>query len=155
VPIRRGSRSIMGVGSLRGGAELVVGVLAASLCWAAGAHAETPVPPNLQVAILARVLAYDRAFKTRAGSAGTIGVVAKAGDKASAGNQAEMVKAFKALDPPSIQGVPVAVAEHSFTDAAALSEWIDSNKVGVLYLASGLAAQLDEIALVCAKKRLI
>jgi YfiR/HmsC-like len=132
-------------------------VLAACLCDLLSVRAESPipVPPKLQAAILGRMLAYDRAFKTRVGSTVGIGVVSRAGDKTSAEDEAEMRKAFKAMDPPTIQGLPVAVSGHSYKDAAAFAEWIETDKVNVLYVTSGLAAQLEAIGLVCARKKIV
>jgi hypothetical protein len=133
----------------------VLMLLAACLCVSPPVGAETPVPPKLQVAILSRMLAYDRTFKARVSHTVGIGIVFKAGDKGSAEDAAEMSKAFKAMDPPTIQGLPVSIAAHPYKDPAALAEWIEADKVNVLYVVSGLTAQLDAIGLVCVQKNVV
>jgi hypothetical protein len=143
LPFRQGSRLV------------ALLVLVACLGGSLRLDAEVAVPPKLQVAILSRMLAYDRSFKARAGAQVKIGVLARAGDKGSTEDQAEMVKAFQAMDPSTIQGLPVIVSGHAYKDAVALTEWIEAEKVNVLYVTSGLAAQMEAIGLVCVQKKVV
>jgi YfiR/HmsC-like len=143
VPFRRGQSLVA-----------LLGVLA-SLGGALRIEAETPVPPKLQVAILSRMLAYDRTFKARAGAVVKIGILSKAGDKGSVEDQTEMVKAFKVMDPPTIQGLPVTATGHSYNDPAALAEWIATEQINAIYVTSALSVQVDAIGLVCAQKKIV
>jgi hypothetical protein len=130
-------------------------VLAACLGMPLSLGAEVPVPPKLQAAILSRVLAYDRTFKARAGGAVRIGIVAKAGDKESASSQAQMIKAFQGVDPPTIQGLPVTVSGHAYSDPAALVQWIETEQINALYVTDGLSGAQEAIGLACAQKKIV
>jgi hypothetical protein len=66
--------------------------------------ADSGVPLSLQVRRLARLGAYDRHFKARAGSLAKVLVVSRKGDAESTFEQTSLVKAFS--ESPDIAGVP-------------------------------------------------
>jgi hypothetical protein len=120
------------------------------------ADSSVAVPPKLQVAILSRMLAYDRTFKSRVGNTVRIGVVVRAGDKASTAHEAAMAEAFKDMDPPLIQGLPVVVVQgHAYNDPAAFQQWIEKDDVSALYVSTGLAEQVDVIGAACVQKKIV
>jgi hypothetical protein len=112
------------------------GVLALSLLSIPPGRAadDVIVPPNVQATAVIRILEYDRALKTWAGSTLTVGVVAK---DSRSGAAAEFAKALSGRD---VQGMPVKVVDHSFKDGAGLSGWIEQNAVRLVYVASDLSA---------------
>lgn len=109
---------------------------AAAACLLAGqtpatAGADLTIPVNVQATLAVRILEYDRALKTWAGPAVTIGIVDKgkgSGDEFS-----------RALSGQDAHGVPIKIVFHSYKDPDTLRAWIESNGVRVLYVGSDLA----------------
>lgn len=112
------------------------------------------VPPDLQAAILVRTLAYDRGLKARAGTAVVVGVIAKAGDKASQAAQEEMVRAFAAAEPRTIFGLPLKASAGAFKDRASLAAWVAQEGVDALYVTLGMAEDLAVVRSVCDELKL-
>jgi hypothetical protein len=130
------------------------GIVVACLTAVPAAASEAVVPSDLQAAIFARVLAYDRALKSRAGKTVTIGVLFQPSDDASKRMRQVMLKSFGALE-PSVQGLPVRLVAHPYTDAKHLTEWVDEADVDVLYVTVGLSRRMGEINALAAAKKLV
>lgn len=99
---------------------------------------DVTVPPNVQATAVVRILEYDRSLKAWAGTALTVGVVAKD----SKGAAAEFTKALTGRD---VQGMPVKVVEHNYKDDAGLGAWIDQNGVRLVYVAQDLSGQTGAV----------
>jgi hypothetical protein len=119
------------------------------------AWAEQALPALLEASLIVRVLAYDRALKARAGGSVTIGILFKGSDRASARAQGEMLQAFGAVEPRSIQGIPFGTVSHAYKDRADLSAWAARDKIGILYVAPGLADELDAIRDLSRERKLV
>lgn len=123
-----------------------------------GAHAlaqeKAVVPADLQAAIMARALSYDRALKARAGRAVVIGVLAKSGDSASLAAQERMLQALGAVEPRTVHGLPLQAVGAAFQDRTTLLAWIDKEGIDALYLAPGLTGELAAIQSVCQERKL-
>ena len=115
--------------------------------------AQTPVPAEIQAAIVVRVLSYDRAFSTRHRGAVKLGLLVKSGD-ASSGNR-DVVQAFSALKGRTIQGLPVSVTARAYQGAEDLAEWIGREKLAALHVSPGLADQFEAISQVCRRHGII
>ncbi len=133
-----------------GGAALLL-----VLGWSALGLAQQVVPSDLQATILTRMLAYDRALKARAGGSVGIGIVYKTSDKASAQAQGDMLRAFKGLESQTIQGLALTVATRPYKDPADLTSWIATDGIDALYVAPGLAGELESIRAVCREKKVV
>jgi hypothetical protein len=121
----------------------------------AAAVTETAVPPALQANILVRILAYDRALKTRSGEAVNIGIVFKSSDQASTRSQEEMLGAFASVEPRTVQGLPLSAVGHPFKDRADLAAWAAKGKIGVLYVAPGLGDEIEAIREASKERKLL
>ncbi len=130
-------------------------VAAGVLLGASLAFGQATVPPDLQASIIARMLGYDRALKARVGPGVEVGVVFKASDAASSKVQADIVKAFKALEMPKVQGLPITCVAHAFKDATSLGDWASRDSIDVLYITPGLDAEMDAIRGVARDKKLV
>jgi hypothetical protein len=115
--------------------------------------APAAVPSDLQAAIFVRVLAYDRALKSRVGKTLTLGIVFRSSDDASKRIRQSMLRSFGDLD-PSIQGLPCRLVSHAYGDARRLAEWVDEADVDVLYVTSGLDGAIADIGELAAEKKL-
>src|SRR5262245_1631951 len=108
--------------------------------------------PHLQAQILIKTLAYDRALPTRTGRSVGIGLLF--GSKQdSARLQYETRQAFEKAQGTRVLGRPVVVNVHTYKDPAALAAWIADKKVDALYVAPGLAAEIDAIRAICAERK--
>ena len=119
------------------------------LAWAQSAA----VPADLQAAILTRTLAYDRALKARAGPAVVVGVLFKAGDKASLASQEQMLKALASVEPRSVHGLPIKVVSAAFKDRATLATWIEQEGIDAVYVTPGLGDELTTIRGACEERK--
>jgi hypothetical protein len=122
---------------------MAVVCLALSMLLCFQAAADSGVPLSLQVRLLARLGAYDRHFKARAGAVAKILVVSRKGDAESTFERASLVKAFSEIK--DIAGVPITVGEAEFTDAEALAKRCRSDRISVLYLTVGLESEMPRL----------
>jgi hypothetical protein len=131
------SRSVVAAG-------LRLGLIVALLRVATPAWAQD-VPPERQVLILGRALAYDDEIKNRAGDDVTIGVLAKTGNSTSEAMAATMLKAFRGIGGVKVQGLGLKFTQIGFTNGPALQSSLASQNVDVLYVCTGLEADLPAI----------
>lgn len=103
---------------------------------AAPALAQQQVPAELQATIVARVIAYDRSFRAGEGRP-RVGVLFKASDK-SADSAPELVDAFEAVG-------SLSAVSRRYKDLADLSGWMSSQKIRILYVAPGLAEEVEAV----------
>ncbi len=141
--IRRRVESLVGAFCL-----LIVLGLAAPL-------AAQEVPPERQVLILTRALAYDDEIKNRAGDDVTVAVMAKAGNPASETMAAAMVKAFRGIGGTKVQGLGVKISQLSFSNGPTLMTTVSSQSVDVLYVCIGMEADLPAIFEVTRKRKMV
>lgn len=121
---------------------LALAVVTAS---AASARAESVLPPKSQANILARVLAYDRNLKARAGDSVVVGVVYAPSSSASTAEAEEIFTTFKSLEKFVLLGLPLKVEKVAFTDAAMLKATIKERGIDALFVCSALDADLAAI----------
>lgn len=111
------------------------------------------VPPDRQVLILARALAYDRNLKDRAGSAVTIGLVYKEGNSESKSQMQDVSSAFGSVKKLKVSGLPIKTIALAYgTDD--LESIIANEGVDAVYLCSGLANDLDSITALTRQKQI-
>jgi hypothetical protein len=149
--------------SRRGSGESIRGPLTA-LCAALGwlalaggplAADSEDLPPERQVPILTRALAYDENLRERAGDELVVAIVAKAGSKASEQGAEAVSKAFSGLAGIKVQGLPLKSTRLTFTSAAALATAIQNQGVDVLYICPGLESDLPGILEVTKKAHVL
>jgi uncharacterized protein DUF4154 len=109
------------------------------------AAADPAIPPTLQAAILAKMLAYDRALKSRAGTSVDVGVLFKESDKASSEAAEALISAFSAMSARPVQGLPLRVAGHAYKDPEHLGHWLKASGIDVVYVSSGLVKEREAI----------
>jgi hypothetical protein len=128
------------------------------------ALATTLVPPlagagevaaDRQVLILTRALAYDGNLKNRAGPELVIAVLGKAGNGPSEQAAESMTKAFKALGSVKVQGLPLKATHIGYSGPTSLTNAIEAQGIDVLYLSSGLDAELPALLELAREKQVI
>jgi hypothetical protein len=113
------------------------------------------VPPERQVLILTRALAYDDEIKNRAGDDVMVGVLAKTGNAASEAMAAALTKAFRGIGGTKVQGLPMKITQLGFTNGPTLLATVASQGVDVIYVCAGLEADLPAIIEVTRKRRMV
>lgn len=103
------------------------------------------LPPERQVPILARALAYDENLRNRAGDELVLAVLSKAGNHASDKAADAVSHALQGLVGIKVQGIPLRATRLSFTTAAALGDAIHSQGIDALYVAPGLESDLASV----------
>ena len=127
------------------GLVLLTAVPAAAAPATAAATAAADVPPDRQVLILARALAYDDNLKTRAGTELLIAVLWRPGQPASEGCGTALTAAFKALGSVKVQGLPLKSVSIGWTGEPPLSAAIAAQGIDALYVCGGLEGELPTI----------
>lgn len=104
-----------------------------------------PFPVDVQVALLLKVLTYDRSFQYKAKSGVSIGVLYTASDAGSVKAKDDIAKALSQLAGRTIKNVPITFSTIEVKDQASVEKAVRANKVNVFYIAPGNAASLDNI----------
>ncbi len=124
---------------------VAVAVLAVARLLARPARAEDELPPERQVPILTRALAYDENLRNRAGDELVVAIMAKTGSKSSEQAAEAIGRAFSGLAGIKVQGLPLKSTRIGYTNAANLTTAIGKEGIDVLYVAPGLEAELAAI----------
>jgi hypothetical protein len=103
------------------------------------------LPPERQVPILTRALAYDENLRSRAGDELVVAIVAKSGSKASEQTAEAVGKAFSGLAGIKVQGLPLRSTRLNFSGAANLAGAVQKDGIDVIYICPGLDSELPAI----------
>jgi hypothetical protein len=109
------------------------------------AGGQPDLPPERQVPILTRALAYDENLRSRAGDELVVAILAKAGSKASEQTAEAVGKAFSGLAGIKVQGLPLRSARVNYTSAATLAGAVQKDGIDVIYICPGLDSDLPAI----------
>ena len=104
---------------------------------------ESSVPAGVQVALVAKVAAYDKHFVTRAGERARIMIVMARGDADSARVAAQLKAAF--ADVERVGGLPHDDSVVEYTDAPTLARECRDQRVAIVYLTPGLGSEVEAI----------
>lgn len=112
--------------------------------FASTARADVSVPPRLQAQLIAKVASFDRNFGAKAARGALVMVVQKASDSESVRVASAVVQGLSEL--PDVGGQPRAIEAAAFTTPANLALTVKSRHVSILYLSTGLEAEVPAIA---------
>jgi len=101
-----------------------------------------PFPADVQVALLLKILTYDRLFEAKAHSALTIGVVFTAADPESVQAKEDILRTLRAVADRTIRNVPIRGVALEYRDAVSLQNTVRTSGINVLYIGPGNAAVL-------------
>ncbi|HEV7503239.1 MAG TPA: hypothetical protein VGQ33_24640, partial [Vicinamibacteria bacterium] len=129
-------RANQGRGWTRRGARGVVATLLVALLGASAAGTEPmPFPPDVQIALLLKILTYDRSFTAKAHAGVTIGVVYVAGDAESVRAKDEILKALQLVADRTIKNVPIHALALEYKDPVSLEKAVRNGSINVFYIA--------------------
>lgn len=133
---------------------MIAAVLAASPGPAAAERSALPV--RQRTLLLLRVLFYDRNLPARAPGEVTVGVLFRAGDRASERERDEVIDALGRLGREAVaHGRAIRSAAVAFTGAADLDARVAALRPAALWICRGLAAERAEITRVTAARKVL
>jgi hypothetical protein len=136
--------------------KLVAILLALWSCLlATRASADDRLPARRKAILLTRILSYDGALATRAGSTFVICVLFHKGSAASESQAKEMLAAFKELEKVMISGLPLRATSTAFTAATALEAQIESEGIDALFVCDGTEDDLAAIKQTTRKRKVL
>jgi len=104
---------------------------------------EMPVPADLQVPLILKVLTFDRNFEDRIPTELIVGIVFKPGDAASIAVRDDVSAAFLALDGKTVKKVPIRYIELPFSSPTELLQTARDSGVNVFYVTPGNSGTLS------------
>jgi hypothetical protein len=103
---------------------------------------------------LLRAVAYDANLKARAGATLVLAVLYRPTSSASRRDREDLIRAFKALESTSVQGLAFKALSLGVTDAAGLEREAAAAGVSIFYLCAGLDEDLPVIKQVSRKLKI-
>jgi len=129
----------------RCGRGFLAAVLASLLSTSAAGTEPMPFKPDVQIALLLKILTYDRSFPVKNKSGVMIGVVFVAADPESVAAKDEILKTLALVADRTIKNVPIKAVALEYKDPKALAATVRSQGINVFYIAPGNAASLQEL----------
>jgi hypothetical protein len=108
-------------------------------------------PPAFEAAIVARLLAADRALPARVGPSLAIGLVFRPGAPSSANLAA--LEAYAGLKAQPIQGLSPATVGRAYRDLGDLESWVEREGIDLLRVADGFGAEVADIRRLCESRK--
>ena len=96
-----------------------------------------PFKADVQVALLLKILTYDRSFQFKAKSGVSIGVVYVPSDPQSVAAKEEVMKTLNSLAGRTIKNLPIKFIAVEYKDARQLEAAVRANKINVFYVTPG------------------
>ena len=114
------------------------------------------VPAASRALLLLRILAYDRNLEDRAGSAASVLVLYRAGDRASETWKDGLVRAFEGLTAEVlVRGRSVKVQALPYRDAADLDARLEALRPALVCVDESLASEVHEVARVTRRRHVL
>jgi hypothetical protein len=142
----------MSRGSLGRRASRLIATMVLVVAWSFASHAQASKTRN--AAILARALSFELTLDERVGSAVTIAVIYKGGDRRSEANADEWIDAFRAIASVRIKDRPLSAVKVAYTARDATNA-IDHDGADVLLVADGLTPELQAIAQIARSRHVL
>ena len=123
---------------------------------AAAADAESiPVPAELQVPLLLKVLTFDRNFAKRGWTVLHIGIVFVGSDPISSKLRTDIVDVLKRLSDKTLRNLPITYTVVEYTSDSQIEGVVRASQVNVLYVAPGNARNLPKLLQVSQSQHII
>jgi hypothetical protein len=122
---------------------------------AAPAVESMPVPADLQVPALLKVLAFDRNFDKRGWTTLRIGIVFVGSDPASSKARSDILDVFKRSSDKTLRNLPISVAAVEYRSDSQIEDVVKTSQFNVLYIAPGNARNLPKLLQVSQSQQII
>ena len=112
---------------------------------AAGPVESIPVPADLQVPLLLKVLTFDRNFAKRGWTALHIGIVFVGSDPASSKVRSDIIEVFKRSSDKTLRNLPIDFTAVEYLSDGQIEDAIKASQINLLYIAPGNARNLAKL----------
>ncbi len=102
-----------------------------------------PLPPDLRAGFMLRSLAYDRSIEVRAGSDLGLLILGKAGSEDADAVAENLAQAVGTI---TVSGLELRLERLDFVSVEQVSSFVQSKKIAVIYLASGMEGDSRALA---------
>lgn len=116
---------------------------------------EMPVPVEVQQALFAKILTYERTLQAGADEAIVVGVVYQSRYRESLRTRDALLEAAEAEPLTLSNGTPLRFVPVELTETDALEAQLEAASVDVLYVAPLRAQRIDVIAALCRTRRIL
>jgi hypothetical protein len=147
---------LLSTGSLRVGHAEPVASGAASLAAVDTPGVEImPVPAELQVPLILKILTYDRNFDSRSNSALRVGIVFVAGDPVSLKAKNEVAGVFRSFSDKTVKKLAIRHTEIEYTSDSQIEEAARINQFNIFYVAPGNSRNLANLLRISRARQII
>ena len=113
-----------------------------------------PVPADLQIPLIFKILTYDRLLEERGKPELTFAVLYSP-DAASVQAKDDALAILNRIVGKTVKKIPIRFVTIAYTTAAALQASLAESRVDVLYISPGFSERLDELSAVCEQNHVI
>ena len=147
---------LLSSGSLRAGHPEPVASGAAGLAAADVPGAEImPVPAELQVPLILKILTYDRNFGSRSKSELRVGIVFVPGDPVSLKAKNEIAGVFRGFNDKTVRNVAIRHTEVEYTSDSQIEEVVRANRFNIFYVAPGNSGNIETLLRISHARQII
>ena len=122
---------------------------------AAAVVESVPVPADLQVPLLLKVLTFDRNFTKRGWTALHIGIVFVGSDPASSKVRSDIIEVFKTSSDKTLRNLPIEFTAVEYTSDRQIEDAIKASQFNLLYIAPGNARNLTKLVQVSQSRQIL
>jgi len=122
---------------------------------AAAVVESVPVPADLQVSLLLKVLTFDRNFTKRGWTALHIGIVFVGSDPASSKVRSDIIEVFKRSSDKTLRNLPIEFTAVEYTSDRQIEDAIKASQFNLLYIAPGNARNLTKLVQVSQSRQIL
>ena len=127
----------------------------AAMCGPRVVSAQTmPIPVNLQIPLILKILTYDRELLQKSKSELTIGILYSAADPSSVQAKDDVSRILQQLADKTVRQLAIRTVVIEYKGAGDLQATVSASRIGVLYVTPGSAGQLDQILRVSRSQRI-
>ena len=114
-----------------------------------------PVPPELQVPLILKILTYDRNFDSRAQAEVRVGIVFVAADPSSLKAKNEVADVFQRFSAKTVRSLAIKYNVIEFMSDSQVADAARSNEINVFYVAPGNSRNLETLRRISQSRRIV
>jgi hypothetical protein len=114
-----------------------------------------PVPAELQVPLILKILTYDRNFQSKAQTELRVGIVFMSGNPASLKAKNDIVEVFRGFSDKTVRKLAIRHSAVEYVSDSQVEEAARSNQFNIFYVAPGNAGNLETLLRISQARQII
>jgi hypothetical protein len=114
-----------------------------------------PVPAELQVPLILKILTYDRNFESKTQTELRVGIVFVSGNPASIKAKNEIVEVFRSFSDKTVKKLAIKHSAVEYVSDSQVEEAARSNQFNIFYVAPGNSKNLDTLLRISRARQII